>query len=111
MSRTNNSEKQAYLTAGLMVGAAIGMIAGILTAPRSGKDTRTHIKENTNRAKMKAAEKLVKGRNKASDSANELIDSSRKEIRKAASETSARARRASDRAKADANGNTLDDLL
>ncbi len=35
---------------GLMVGSVLGAAAGILLAPRSGKELRSEIKERTNRA-------------------------------------------------------------
>lgn len=50
---------------GALFGAAAGMIAGILTAPKSGKETRAELKVKANEAKKKAnaaiAEAKVKG--------------------------------------------------
>lgn len=39
---------------GALFGAAIGMVAGILTAPKSGKETREDLKVKANEAKDKA---------------------------------------------------------
>lgn len=50
---------------GALFGAAIGMVAGILTAPKSGKETRADLKVKADEAKKKAdkaiAEAKVKG--------------------------------------------------
>jgi len=47
---------------GAAIGAAVGAIAGILTAPKSGKETRTDIKEKACEAKDIAGEKVEEGK-------------------------------------------------
>lgn len=39
---------------GAVVGGVAGIIAGILTAPKSGKETRTNIKEKASELKLKS---------------------------------------------------------
>ena len=39
---------------GALVGAVAGIIAGVLTAPKSGKETRTNIKEKASELKSKS---------------------------------------------------------
>jgi gas vesicle protein len=43
---------------GVAVAAAVGYVAGILTAPKSGKETREDIKNTTEKAYKNAEEKL-----------------------------------------------------
>jgi gas vesicle protein len=77
----------------LMIGAAVagvaGYLAGILTAPKSGKETRSDIKENVNKGII-AAEKelkslqsqLVKKIDEAKVYATKLTGKSREELDK-----------------------------
>ncbi len=50
----------ASFIVGLMVGAAIGAAIGFLYAPKTGKETRTLLKEKAMEAKEKAAEAAEK---------------------------------------------------
>jgi len=50
-----NSSKWAI---GAVILGAIGYVAGILTAPKSGKETRKDIKDAANKAKLEAEKKL-----------------------------------------------------
>jgi gas vesicle protein len=49
---------------GAVVGAVAGVVAGFLTAPKSGKDTRTGIKRKAGELKRDAAQRIheVEGR-------------------------------------------------
>jgi gas vesicle protein len=47
------------LAAGTMLALAVGYVAGILTAPKSGKETRNDIKDSANKA-INEAEKRLK---------------------------------------------------
>ena len=44
------------LLAGAVIGAAAGVVAGILTAPKSGRETREDIKTKANEMKHKAGD-------------------------------------------------------
>lgn len=57
MSRKDTAKKLAI---GTSIAAAAGYIAGILTAPKSGKETRQDIKDNAQKS-WKEAEKQLKG--------------------------------------------------
>ncbi len=48
------------LALGAAIGAAAGYVAGILTAPKSGKDTRSDIKDAANKAITEAEKNLKK---------------------------------------------------
>jgi gas vesicle protein len=52
----NNNAKKFAL--GAVFAAAAGYVAGILTAPKSGKETRTDIKNATIKARQEAEKKL-----------------------------------------------------
>ena len=59
---------------GALIGAAAGFVAGILTAPKSGKETREDIKNVANDAKDKAVKKAGEVRRKAGDVAEKAVD-------------------------------------
>ncbi len=54
----DNSNTGKKLAIGALVGAAAGFVAGILTAPKSGKETRQDIKNTANKAKREAEKQL-----------------------------------------------------
>jgi gas vesicle protein len=49
--------KASKLAMGAIVGAAVGVVAGILTAPKSGRETREDIKRKADEAKNMASTK------------------------------------------------------
>ncbi len=55
MGSNNNGKKLAI---GALVGAAVGFTAGILTAPKSGKETRKDIKNTAGKVYREAEKKL-----------------------------------------------------
>ncbi len=63
---------------GAVLAAAVGYVTGLLTAPKSGKETRQDIKEGTSKA-ITAAEKELK---KLHTQLNETIDSAKKQMSK-----------------------------
>ncbi len=58
---------------GLLIGAALGVLAGILLAPSSGKDTRRKISDSTKDLKNKVGSQLEDTMNKASQYAESTI--------------------------------------
>ena len=46
--KVSNKKAVIGITAGIVAGAAIGAAAGVLLAPKSGKKTRSAIKEKAN---------------------------------------------------------------
>jgi gas vesicle protein len=81
----SNSEKAALA---LVVGAAIGYAAGILTAPKSGKETREDLKDAGVMIKKSAEAKLAE----AKEDLGKVID----EVTEKAQELSGRARKEAD---------------
>ncbi len=70
----------------LVIGVAAGYVAGILTAPKSGKETREDLKEAGEKIKRNAEAKLFEARedlgkviDEVSDKAKELSGKARKE--------------------------------
>lgn len=69
-----NKKAGIGLAAGIVAGAAIGTAAGVLLTPKSGKETRTDIKEKANdvieNVKVKVS-KLKKNTSPEKDSEND----------------------------------------
>lgn len=59
--------KKARFGIGLILGAAAGMFAGILAAPKSGKETREELKRKSEEAKEMAADKVEEVKECAED--------------------------------------------
>ncbi len=89
---------------GALFGAAVGVVAGILTAPKSGKETREDIKRKANDAADKASkaveEAKVKG-GKLYKDARSNADAAVKDARGTAENYADRVRRAAASAKAE----------
>lgn len=47
---------------GALVGALAGVVAGVLTAPKSGKETRTSIKDKAHELKLKSLKRSARHR-------------------------------------------------
>jgi gas vesicle protein len=60
------------IVAGVLIGTAVGLATGILTAPKSGKETRADLKVKALRAKEEAAKKAGYVAAKASDITNDV---------------------------------------
>lgn len=56
-------KKQRFVL-GTIIGAAAGVVAGILTAPKSGKETRADIKNKAMELKDEAADQADKAKTK-----------------------------------------------
>lgn len=56
MAKSNNAGKKLAL--GAAIGVLAGFVTGILTAPKSGKETRQDIKRTANNVKIEAEKKL-----------------------------------------------------
>ena len=51
--KKDKNKKIAIATAGVATGAVVGTIAGVLIAPKSGKETIEDVKEKSNQVKWK----------------------------------------------------------
>lgn len=66
-SKDKKSSTKSKLGAGAIgvgIGALIGVVAGVLTAPKSGKETREDIKQKSGELKDKAVESGKKVKDK-----------------------------------------------
>lgn len=59
---------------GALFGAAVGLVAGLLTAPKSGKETRADIKAKASDIKNQAVQKGGELRDKAEDVVDDVKD-------------------------------------
>lgn len=57
---------------GAIIGAAAGIVAGVLTAPKSGRETRADIKARAEDLKMGAVKQTEKAKSKATRVADDL---------------------------------------
>jgi gas vesicle protein len=62
---------------GAAAGAVAGFVTGILTAPKSGKETRADIKDNTVKAKKHVVKTAGQVRSKAEDIAGDVVDTAK----------------------------------
>lgn len=61
------SKKSSKFALGALIAAGAGYVAGVLTAPKSGKETRQDIKVATKKAKLTAEKKLQELNGEISD--------------------------------------------
>lgn len=71
--------KKSNFAIGTIVAAGAGYLAGILTAPKSGRETRKDIQANAQKAKSEAERKLKQ----AQGEMTKLIDEATVEVKKA----------------------------
>ena len=63
---------------GALIGVAAGFVAGVLTAPKSGKETRDELKKKANDKKSEAITKGKEVRHKAGDVAEDVLNKAEK---------------------------------
>ena len=66
--KKDKKKKAAIATAGIATGAVVGTIAGVLIAPKSGKETIEGIKEKSNNVKTKINENIEDTKGKVKES-------------------------------------------
>lgn len=89
------SEKSKKLAVGAVVGAAAGFVAGILMAPKSGKETRADLKKGAKEA-VKATDQQLK---KLQSELNDLVDKAESKLSKITDSAKAEAVKALENAK------------
>ncbi len=63
--RGKKMSKKSKFAVGAAIGAIVGVAAGILTAPKSGKETRDDIKKKTDEAKVEVDKRAKEAKNEA----------------------------------------------
>lgn len=81
---------------GALFGIAAGFVAGILTAPKSGKDTRDELKGKANEKKAEAIAKAKEVRQKAGNVAEDVVTKAEMVAGKAADSVVAATEKAAD---------------
>lgn len=71
MSKKDDKSTLKLVAIGGVVAGAVGYLAGLLTAPKSGKETRTDIKNTANDTYAKAEKELKKLNNELSKAIDE----------------------------------------
>ncbi len=87
---------------GALLGAAVGVVAGILTAPKSGKETRADIKAKAEETKKKADKVIAEAKVKGEKALNEVrhkTDSAVKDAKSTMNDYADRVKRAAVSAK------------
>lgn len=75
---------KAKVLLGTIIGVAAGFVAGVLTAPKSGKATRAELKKKAEKKKTEAIAKGKEVRHKAGDVAEDVVTKAEKVTSKAA---------------------------
>jgi gas vesicle protein len=57
--------RKSKFTLGAIVGAAVGVVAGLLTAPKSGKETRADLRKKADDVKAAASDKVSQAKTEA----------------------------------------------
>jgi len=70
--RKDRNKKVAIATAGVATGAVVGTIAGVLIAPKSGKETIEDVKVKSNQVKTKISENIQDTKCKVKESKNKI---------------------------------------
>lgn len=105
--------KGSKFALGAVIGAAAGVVAGMLTAPKSGKDTRTDLKRKADELKTDAnatAEKVKAKTAKTAEEVKARADKVATDAKATVNDYRGRVERASDSAKKEFK-NVADNLL
>ena len=70
--KKEKNKKVAIATAGVATGAVVGTIAGVLLAPKSGKETIADVKEKSNQVKNKISENIEDTKFKVKESKDKI---------------------------------------
>lgn len=84
-------EDTLKVTAGLMAGLTIGGAAGLLFAPKSGKETREDIKEVYDEEKAKVKNSYDEKKEKVEEKKDKLVEGAKKQVSKAAEKVETKA--------------------
>ncbi|HYH75203.1 MAG TPA: YtxH domain-containing protein [Candidatus Saccharimonadales bacterium] len=70
----HKAETGSAATLAFLAGAAAGIAAGLLFAPRKGDETRAQLKDKAQQARMKAMDKMNEQKDAAKQQASEISD-------------------------------------
>ena len=98
MSTYDSTDRGAYVALGAIFGIAAGIGAGMLMAPRSGEETRRHLRAKAADAKSRAQSQLNTRRDQAVQKLSTTLDKSKDMVNQAADKTKEAADKAATRA-------------
>lgn len=101
--RYDTTDRNAHIALGALIGAASGVVAGILFAPQSGSETRDRIRGKAHQAKDKASEQISHVKDKAADKMRSASERTADTTKSIADRTANRAKSAADRAQREAD--------
>ena len=99
MSQFDKTDRSAYITLGILFGAAAGVIAGVLTAPRSGSETREQLRAKAQETKGRAKDQLATQKKIATEKIDHTIEKSKQVVGRAADSTRDTIDKVADKAK------------
>jgi gas vesicle protein len=99
MADFDKTDRGAYISLGLIYGALAGIGLGMLLAPKSGEETREHIRRRALEARDRAQSQLQTQR----DIAREKLSNGLEKSKEITDKVSERAKDAADRAQEKAN--------
>ena len=108
MSQIDRTDRSAYITLGIILGSAFGVIAGVLTAPKSGRETRQQLGEKANKMQEWTGEKFSSQGKMAAEQIDASIEESEQLISRAADGTKEKVDKAADKAKQATDKDTND---
>lgn len=77
VSQSDKTDRGIYITLGVLVGAVAGMAAGLLTAPKSGKETRDELRLRAKQSKEIAKQQLAAARDTTAEKLHKVLDKSK----------------------------------
>lgn len=72
--RKNKSNSTGKLLLGTLAGVALGFTAGLLSAPRSGKETREYLSNRTSESLDKIGQNIAEGKKKVAENGKVEVD-------------------------------------
>lgn len=89
-------EKQGTSMGAFLFGAALGAVAGVLFAPRSGEETRRELEEGADKVRQDAEEKLTELRQEVEQAYDRAREEMKARLQGARSELEGRGKQAED---------------
>lgn len=99
MAEYDRMDRSAYITLGIIVGTAAGLVAGMLTAPKSGKEMRDDMMKRAQDMTGRAKEQMASKRQTLSERLSNTLDKSKKIAEDVAETAKEKIAKSSDRSK------------
>lgn len=107
MQQLDTTDRSSYIMLGMLLGAAAGVVTGVLTAPKAGKETRSELKLRASTTKDRAQKELTSQKEMFGEKLNKTLDRSKRiannvssSAKETINKTAERAKQATDKAEA-----------